>query len=599
MAEEAAARAGARAPALQWLLPLLWAALIALAGHALPALTPAAVFAVTLALAAPALVCALYLLTARKIHRLAGVSTGGWLHRLLGGRVLGTLGWCALAPVLTGFALLQFHAYTAAEWIGYAAVAPLLLLTCLLLRRLAAGELRPYRHSAETLRLARLITPSLALLAYLLVLGLGGGAHEVGSLREAIDLRRGALATPLPSAVVEQALTVLAHYEGARLFVAGQLGAPGTLLPVLVLAAGTWLAYFGLTLMVAAFVVPAREYRRVFSRLSDADDPPRPEFGRVLGTAAIVVLVIGFVALPGYAALEARAAQARAEVQRALATAVVLIDGLPHSPAVLAQQRALQRDLIERLEAIEPTLQASAERGFVRMEANVEGFLDWYYGLTAEYLRTWSLLQGELEALVGERLREHLQRGDPFAEFEAALAAALREVDALRDAFAAQTAVVLAGGRIDAAAVGPLQVLSEHTLGELLLLPELDEHIPLAARVGSGGASGALTTLAAGRIVASVYASGTVKLAAQPLIKAALPRLAAAAAGAAAGAGVGSAVPGPGTLIGAAVGTVAGLVIGIGADYGLLKLEEQLGRDAFRAQLLAGIDATRAELLGR
>ena len=578
-----------------WLLPAVWAVLLALAGSSLVARSPAAVFGLTLLLSAPALACLLYLLTARKIHRLAGVTPGGWWHRLFGGRVLGTLFWCLVTPLSTAFVLLQFHGWTLVEWASYAAVVPLFLLCCLLLRRLTRGELRPYRQTAETLRLARLITPTVIVLVYLLLLPLIGAPAAVASLHDAVALRQAALETPLPSALVEQALVVLTHYEGARLLVASQLGAPGTLLPTLLLALGTWLVFFNITLMFGAFVIPAREYRRLFSRLDDADMPDRPAFGRVVATAAIAVLVVGFVALPGMATLESRADQSRTAVAESVATAVVLIDGLPYSPAVLDEHRRLRAALYAQLDAIAPRLQAAAELGFDRLEDNVEGFLDWYYGLTAEYLRTWRLLQGDLEGLLAERLREHLQRDDPFADFELALGDALREVETLQAAFTAETTALLAGQRLDSVPTERWLVLSEYKMEALLLVPTVDEQIPLATRLGAGGTTGAVTSLAAGKIVANVSASGAIKLAAQPLAKAALPRLALVAAGAAAGAGAGSVVPGAGTLVGAAIGTATGLVVGVGADYGLLKLEERLGRDALRDQLLAGIAATRAE----
>jgi hypothetical protein len=42
---------------------------------------------------------------------------------------------------------------------------------------------------------------------------------------------------------------------------------------------------------------------------------------------------------------------------------------------------------------------------------------------------------------------------------------------------------------------------------------------------------------------------------------------------------------------------VGGLVVGVGADFLLLKLEEELSRDAFQAEIVEAIDAAEAEFL--
>ncbi len=143
----------------------------------------------------------------------------------------------------------------------------------------------------------------------------------------------------------------------------------------------------------------------------------------------------------------------------------------------------------------------------------------------------------------------------------------------------------------------PLNVAQDLSFHNLFALPSLDETIPLGTRVGVGGAGGLVTTVIVSKVMAKLHAKGLIKLAVQPLAKVVLSRAAIVGGGMAGGATIGSVVPGPGTAIGAVIGAGVGLVAGVLVDYGLLKLEEHLGRDSFREQLLEAIREAGEELV--
>lgn len=584
---------------VQGLLVLSWAAAVYWLGSSIGSLSPIAVYVATLALGLPVLWSSLYLLTVRKIHGLARFESAGWFHRLMSGRVLGTIFWSVFALVSTFALLIQFHAYTTLEWVVFFAVVPLFIVVFSLLQRISRNEFKPYQCTASSLIAASWITPFVAVLGYMGVLWVVGGVQHVDSLHQAIDIRRGALVEPAGSALVQNALELMAYFDGARVFVASRLSDQASWLALVILAVGSWFVFFIACLALSAFMISRVEYRRVFSGLSDAAEPAAPEFGRVLVASAVFTLIVVFVALPSFITLEAGARQAHPAIQQTryvLETAVVMVDGIAYRAELLEEHKKLRLALVSELDAIQPRLLASLDAGFERIEANVEPFLDWYYGLTAEYLRMLKLLSGDLEDFIASEMRQHLERGEPFGEYEAVLDQAISTHQALDARFQAATKEMLARNVIDTPLGEHVRVLSELSLQDLVQLPTLDESIPLSVRMGGGGATGAVTTLVVSKVSAKIFAKGVIKLAAQPLLKAVVARGAATLLGAGSGAVAGSVVPGVGTAIGGVLGAAVGLMAGASVDYGLLKLEEHLQRDVFRAQLLEAIHETRMEI---
>ena len=127
-------------------------------------------------------------------------------------------------------------------------------------------------------------------------------------------------------------------------------------------------------------------------------------------------------------------------------------------------------------------------------------------------------------------------------------------------------------------------------------------------RVVAGGTAGVATGVATKTLVSKAadkgFFKGLTKLVEKVAAKVGT-RAAEAAVGSAIGGAVGavggSAVPVAGTAVGGAAGAVAGAAIvtgvGIGVDYGLLKVDELLNRDAYRQEIVDSIEDARAEML--
>ena len=56
-------------------------------------------------------------------------------------------------------------------------------------------------------------------------------------------------------------------------------------------------------------------------------------------------------------------------------------------------------------------LERGVDQAFNLLENNVDGYLDWYYSLVGEYTRIMTLLAGNLENHMADKLEEYKKKG--------------------------------------------------------------------------------------------------------------------------------------------------------------------------------------------
>jgi hypothetical protein len=277
------------------------------------------------------------------------------------------------------------------------------------------------------------------------------------------------------------------------------------------------------------------------------------------------------------------------------------IGALACPPGTIAGIETLDQGIRDLVAARRADVERAVHAGFVAARARVPVFLDGYYSLTAEYLRTFHLVAGDAEAFLEEEITGALAMDDAFAGFRTALLAL--EAPLPPDALATRDRLLADCGRLppdDAV----LRVTASAPEALLVRGPDA-EAIAFEARLaasGLGGVAGGVAGAIAGKVIAKLVASEVFALAAETVGKLALGKAAGGFGGAAAGAGAGalagSVVPGVGTTVGAVVGGVlGGLAVGVATDYALLEIEEAVSREAFEAEIVAALDAAEAELL--
>jgi len=141
---------------------------------------------------------------------------------------------------------------------------------------------------------------------------------------------------------------------------------------------------------------------------------------------------------------------------------------------------------------------------------------------------------------------------------------------------------------------------------EFLTIALHEDAIRLEARLTSAGLSGVIGAgmagVLVGKVIAKVSLGSAFKAAAAALVKMAGSKGLSIGGGVLIGGGTGAAggsvVPGLGTVAGGVIGGIAGgVAVWIGVDYAMLRLEEEISRDAFEADILAAIAQTEAEIM--
>lgn len=562
----------------------------------------------------PFVVLLLHQASVRAVLRRQRFLPDSFLYRWYSGRLLSLLLALGYALPCALLLLLQLHVATGSQWVLLGLGVPLFLWGYSLLAQRLGSHLRPWVRQDLLLRWVRIG------LALLLASGsLVWQAQQASApqdLLASVEAQRATVAGLRGSAALQQFALWWQSWEGVKQFVlAGSLESAGTELVtarhwLVPLAAflEAWMLYYLMGLGLGVLLLDGNEWRRSFAELSEADRVPAPRGGRLAVLAAVSTFLLAFVIVPlaAYTEWWARSQQTRLQAaDRQLVLQLERIGEQWYRAGTWDRVQALRSTLLEQLSLDRQALQGEVNRAFDAMAGNVDGFLDWYYSLGAEYLRVAHLLTGDLDQLLAERLREQLLQGDAFARVEALLQQSVAGQEALQARYLAEAERVLAAARVETGGT-PVQALHALSLGDVLTPPVHEELLTLQNRLlagtGGGAVAGVMTTAITAKLLSQMLAKGSVKLASKALAKLVAGKVAGtglgAGAGAAAGAAAGSVVPGIGTAIGALVGGVAGgILAGIGIDKALIEFEEAVSRETFRTELLESVEEARREFL--
>ena len=552
----------------------------------------------------PVLLYGLYRITIRRLHDLSAYRQSGILFRVLNGRIAAGLLWILYSIVFGFLTLFWFSTFTIVEWVFALLAIPTLLLVYLQFLRLTAAEFRPFFVTQRALQLSSWTVPAAMTLVYLMSLLLVRPALPEGeSVASMLEL---VASTPLnedASLLAQLAIRWAEYYDQVRSFVSNRMLAEG-LLPLLIIVLSSLAMFFNLALSLSAFLLPPGEYRRVINPLEDRDVPAPVSVSASARATAIFIILFFFVF-----------ARLLVNIENMLNA----IPGLPDAVVAVEQQAIKNVEQIEEryfevgtISAVESArlnidlaleesrLQVAqrAREGFTSLRGNVETYLDHYYSLPAEYLRLGAMLTSNLEQELHSDLNTYLASDDPFAAYQNAIDQLLATNTRLHDEYQASVAELLASNEIVASDTN-LRIIETRSLDSLDLpaIPEITLLPENGTDVRAG--AGAISAVIASTVVAKLTAKGSLKLAVQAMTKAAFAKATSGAAGAAAGGALGSIVPGAGTVAGAAIGAVVGIAVGISVDALLLKVEESLNREEFRAQIFAEIDNEEYQLLQR
>lgn len=354
-------------------------------------------------------------------------------------------------------------------------------------------------------------------------------------------------------------------------------------------------SYSGLSLLLCSCLLPFERIREVFvpiDRLEDENVPDRvrPRYTLVgLACALPIALIIAFPFADARVA-EAQSTQEYTAVERLMRSQIGQVayafDGKYYDRDVADAALAEIAEQSQQLEArVQNNLIPLVNASFDQQIDNIDSYLDWYYGLGADYERFFRTFTGTVENAVEDKLASSLCEGIDESALE-------QEYQACHDAAIALNAhaeVLLADCEITdiPSWLVVSAPLSSDCVEKSIESAKrfLDSEQRFAASAASGVASGVVVKKAVDRIVEKeVVGKMATKLARALGVKSASTVI---------GGVAGTAVPG----IGNVVGVVAGTAIGVGVDFALLKADEAQNRQTYRDEIAQSIEEARNEML--
>ena len=313
--------------------------------------------------------------------------------------------------------------------------------------------------------------------------------------------------------------------------------------------------------------------------------------------AGLIALTVILAAVPLVACLAAESKAAEIEsvegisqgkqlIQGQIGKAVYMIDGKTYDQEAVEMVLAdLQDESTQLTDRVQNTLIPLINASFDKRIENIDGYLDWYYSLSADYERIFRFFTGSIEEGLRDQLTSSLTEGVDDAELNEEMQACTEQAAQLQDEIKSRLAECEVANIPDWL-LKPAQ-FDQQRLQNIKQPAEtlMSDQQRITTSIGSGVFGGVI----AKKVVDRVIEKEAIEKMAAKLARSLGLKSASSAIGAAAG----SVVPGAGN----AAGWVAGAAIGTGVDFALLKADEVQNRQSYHDEIAEGIEQERAEIL--
>ena len=529
--------------------------------------------------------------TMKRISMMHRYQQGGIGVRMRRGRIVTLLGAFIVAFVFVGSMFFSMAKWSAVEWL-IIACGPILLLPAMLISdRIVQREFNPAYRTDGSVPITTIVLGLMLTTLYIPALIIAGGLGAPESAAKAVA-DAAAVFADSPSALLCVAGKLNALADGMTAYMLGQTAEGSAWLYVALKVALAAMAFFGYAGLIAALTIDKDEFLRIFARVGeDAERAAAPKV--VWGWAALaaalpLALVAIFPFIDGTVGEIAKSepyTKAEAFVRDQVSCFVIVIDGKFYDPAAV---RELADEATARYEALSAETRGRLTEAINticdRQIANVDGYLDWYYSLPADYARLAQVITGTIEESMQEQLTQRLNEGIDTSQLTELMDGFAAQTDAIRQEFEIGLTQCEVTG-IPEWLLTPTEQLSSATR---LAPPEpaqqlLEFRERTVVSAGAGVAGGILVKKAVEKIVASESFQQLTEQLMKAIGRSSTVKLITTAAG---------------TAIAPVAGTAAGIGISIAVDYLFLKADEALNRDAYREDIVASIEEGRTELLG-
>lgn len=357
--------------------------------------------------------------------------------------------------------------------------------------------------------------------------------------------------------------------------------------------------------MLGACSISKTELRRMFADFSDdtadrtANDGARSKPALRFRYAAVgacmpVLLLVLLLCMNAHlqeASDRGELSFVKSFASNAVNLTVCVIDGEPYDAQVLQAARDEALDELDKLSAeAKETLVPLVNASFDARIDNIDGYLDDYYSLPADYERLVNLVGGNAEEFAAQRLQEKIDSGIDDSE----LALKLEEYSVQSQAILDRFESAKASSKIEG--VPEWLVKSKDAVSATLFDETIEPDqklLSLGQRFGVSAAAGTAAGVAT-KAVSKKLIERTVE---KQFFKNVVSRITSVLASRATGGVVGAAIGTTAGPVGTILGVAAGTAVSIGVDYALLKVDESQNRESYKEQITEAIEEERAEVL--
>ncbi|MBQ9002482.1 MAG: hypothetical protein IJ087_11580 [Eggerthellaceae bacterium] len=502
------------------------------------------------------------------------------LGRVNNGRIVCfVLSYAASALLVAGF-IAESPTWSAAMWVSVTATVPIYLAVSTIALRVVSKEATPLLQESYAALASALITGALACVAF--ALATYALPHPAYTMAAQAFMEAPKPFAGSPSALASEVGDLSALVGGLSSYALTKAadGSFGSYVALLVAVNGG--AFFGIAGQLAVCSIRPGELKRIFFRLESLDGHKADMM--VLKRFVVTSIVLPLMLAGGFCYADARAGEivqtgeytmAQKIIREQVSLAVYTLDGKRYDLRAVDDLLAQAREESDRLAAdAEATLVPLVNASFDARVANVDGYLDWYYSLFADWEQLASMVTGSAEDFMTSRLEEKIEQGIDDSELNAALEGFVRQAELLKVSTLEKLSEYEIPGDY------PDWIVSEKVqLGELFdrSVEPSQKFLDATSRAGISVAA----SVAAGVITKKLLT----KLVGKSFFKAVAGRIAGLA-----GASAASTIGGPVVIAFVVIG-------GVIVDVGLLKAEELMNRESYRNEIVATIEEQRAEAL--
>ncbi len=546
-----------------------------------------------------------YCAVIKRTHKQSALRAGGCTSRFNQGRILALIVSFVLAAVGVGILFLSMVKWGAVEWLVIACGPLLFIPATIISEKIAHREFADTYLTVGKIKANTLVLFLMLIVIYIPALLIAGGFDAPDSAAQAVADSVGVFDSS-PSAVISELGKLTALVDGMTAFALGHIAETSEWLYVVIKIMLTAMAFLAYTGLISAISIKHDELLRIFRPIetgealketsNQSEIPPQPK--RIVRRYAATAVILPLILIAAFPAVDKNLEQVtqsepytRVEqfVRDQVDFMAVTIDGKYYDPAAI---QALEEEALARYDALttdaREQLTAIVNEMCDQQIANVDSYLDWYYSLTADYERLAGLFTGTLEEGMAKQLEQRLSEGVDTSKLDALLNDFASQAEAIRAEFemglSEHEITGIPGWLVtESRSIASADLLTPPQPTQQLL--EFRERTVVS--VGAGVASGILAKRAAGKIVTSEAFEQMTKKLASALTRSGIVKAATSA--------IGTVItPGAGT----AAGVAAGIGITVATDYLLLKADEALNRESYKAEIIASIEEGRTELLG-